>query len=433
MTTVDMTIDLAQSNFRLHCLAVHAYPAQLADFVLDHWPSAVPLTLDRRALAELLSTCFQASLAHEEGRNVRFRLVSSSAEELARASGQSDLLCLEFSETQEFTPESARRLSPAAPFHSSLVGVSLQGDKWLIWGLVHTGANWLAPTWGGRRRGGESLVLPAVHVLGPGRIGVYSGADLVASLEHGMIEATTTDVFTSEWLSKLFRGQRAKIAEIQAQASGSRPNPDLVRVVSQHMVRRAIFLIRQAGHGGLLLFADTELLDLCQATGKGPLKVKYSFRESEARRRYGSLLQRLFEALAKHGDGAVDLQRFLSAETPEVIGVEHSIFELSRLVSGLAAVDGAVVLNKRFELIGFGAEVSGELPYPDMVEQALDLEGDRRSAEPANSVGTRHRAAYRFVTAHPAGLAIVISMDGIVRFVASIEGKIVYWDQFLNW
>ena len=411
---------------------MHAYPAQLADFVLDHWPSAVPLTLDRRALAELLSTCFQASLAHEEGRNVRFRLVSSSPAELRDASAAGDVLCLEFDESQEFTPEAARRLSPAAPFHSSLVGVSQQGEKWILWGIVHTGANWLAPTWGGRRRGGESLVLPAVHVLGPGRIGVYSGADLVASLEHGMIEATTTDVFTSEWLSRLFRGQRTLIAEMHALAAGTRPNPDLVRVVSQHMVRRAIFLIRQAGHGGLLLFVDDELLDTCHA-GKGPLKIKYSFRESEARRRYGSLLQRLFEALAKHGDGAIDLQGFLAAETPDVIGVEHSIFELSRLVSGLAAVDGAVVLNKRFELIGFGAEVSGELPYPDLVEQALDVEAERRSVEPANSVGTRHRAAYRFLTAHPNGLAIVISMDGIVRFVASIEGKIVYWDQFLNW
>ncbi|MEI9952763.1 MAG: hypothetical protein WDO74_28220 [Pseudomonadota bacterium] len=56
-------------------------------------------------------------------------------------------------------------------------------------------------------------------------------------------------------------------------------------------------------------------------------------------------LQRLFDALARNGDGAVDLTRFLEAETPEVAGVEHSIFELSRLVSGLAAVDGAVVLT----------------------------------------------------------------------------------------
>lgn len=412
---------------------MHAYPAQLADFVLDHWPAGVPLGLDRRALTELLSTCFQASLAHEEGRNVRFRVVCANRDELSQASADSDLLCLEFREPQPFSPDAARRLSPAAPFHSSLVGVAQQGDKAAMWGIVHTGANWLAPTWGGRRKREETLARPVIHVLGPGRIGVYAGADLVASLEHGMIEATTTDVFTSRWLSNLFAGSRAQVAALHDRKDSARLSTDLVRVVSQHMVRRAIFLIRQTGHGGLILFADTELLDFCTVTGSGPLKVKYEFRESEARARYGRLLQRLFEVLARHGEGSVDLQRFLEAQTPEVISVEQSIFELSRLVSGLAAVDGAVVLNKRFELIGFGAEVSGELPYPDVVQQALDVEGERRSAEPANSVGTRHRAAYRFVTAHPQGLAIVVSMDGIVRFVANLDGAIVYWDQFLNW
>ncbi len=365
---------------------------------------------------------------------MRFRLVAATAAELASASVVSDFLCLEFSEELPFTPDSARRLSPAAPFHSSLIGVTQKGDQWSMWGIVHTGANWLAPTWGGRRKRQESLAMLMVHVLGAGRIGVYAGADMVASLEYGMIEATTTDVFTSNWIGKLFRNTRLEVGDSgEPGRDTSRPHPDLVRVISQHMVRRAIFLIRQAGHGGLILFAEPELLDLCATSANGPLKLKYAFRDNEARARYRTLLQRLFEALSSHGDGAVDLQRFLETETPDVVGVEQSIFELSRLVSGLAAVDGAVVINKRFELIGFGAEVSGELPYPDTVLQALDVEGERRSPEPANAVGTRHRAAYRFVTAHPTGLAIVISLDGIVRFVANIEGNIVFWDQFLNW
>ena len=360
---------------------------------------------------------------------MRFRLVSASPQELSLAAAASDFLRLEFAEAQLFTPDAARRLSPAVPFHSSLIGVSLRGDQWRMWGIVHTGANWLAPTWGGRKHE-ESLALPAVHVLGAGRIGVYAGANLVASLEHGMIETTTTDVFSSRWIGKLFRGSFSRAAGLD---DAARPQANLVRVISQHMVRRFIFLIRQAGHGGLILFADMELLEACAGTVSGPLKFKYEFREQDARGRYRTLLQRLFDALAKSGHGAVDLTRFLESETPDVAGVEHSIFELSRLVSGLAAVDGAVVLNKRFELIGFGAEVSGELPCPDFVQQALDVEAERRFEQPANSVGTRHRAAYRFVTAHPQGLAIVISIDGIVRFVANIEGKVVYWDQFLNW
>jgi hypothetical protein len=415
--------------------AMHAYPAQLADFVLDHWPAAMPAWASRRLLAELLSTCFQASLAQEEGRSVRFRLLSAGPDELERLVQTNDFLCLEFSDPQRFTPDNVRRLSPAAPFPSSVIALApIDDDDWSMTNIVHTGASWLAPTWGGRRPKSEDIVLPMVHVLGPGHIGVYAGAELVASLEHGMIQSTTTDVFSSLWLSELFKSGRLELKQMLDDVVGPRGlNEGLVRTISQYLVRRVVVLIRQAGHGGLILFADPDLVSSC-AVGKSKiLKLKYAFRGSAAANRYRELLERLMNLLALRGDGEIDLQRFLDADTPDVARVEQSVFELSRLVSGLAAVDGAVLINKRFELIGFGAEVSGELPYPDTVWQALDVEGERRDPEAANSVGTRHRAAYRFVTAHPAGVAVVISHDGIVRFVANLGGEVVFWDQFLNW
>jgi hypothetical protein len=414
---------------------MHAYPTQLADFVLDHWPETMPAWPSRRLLVELLSTCFQASLAREEGRAVRFRLVTASQARLEQLAGTEDFMCLEFSEPSVFTPDSVRRLSPAAPFASSVIAAAPSDDeRWSMTNLVHTGSSWLAPSWGGRRARGESIGLPMVHVLGPGRLAVYAGADLVASLEHGMIQSTTTDVFTSRWLNTRFRSARLQVKQGLDEAAGPRSlNEALVRTISQYLVRRIVVLIRQAAHGGLILFADPDLIAACCANKSKVLKLKYAFRGSAAGNRYRALLQRLGTLLGPLGDGESDLQRFLDADTPDVARVEQSVFELSRLVSGLAAVDGAVLINKRFELIGFGAEVSGELPYPDMVFQALDLEGEKRDEDPANSVGTRHRAAYRFVTAHPGGVAIVISSDGIVRFVANLDGDVVFWDQFLNW
>jgi hypothetical protein len=408
---------------------MHAYPAQLADFVLDHWPAGASLVMERRGLMELLSTSFQASLAHEEGRNVRFRLVCGRPADFVALARTEPIMLLEFAERQPLTPDNLQRLSPAAPFHSSVVGATLEANRWFIWGIVHTGADWLAPSWGGRPRQ-TNLGLPMVHVLGAGRLAVYSGNDLVATLQSGMIEATTTDVFTSEWLSELFRRTRRNPAGEQDALALA--DDELMRMVAQHFVRRAIFLIRQAGHGGMILFAEPELMKSLATTG--PLKLKYAFQAGEGRDHYRTLLRRLIETLAERGDeGPIDLRRFLEAETPDVASIEHAIFEVSRLVAGLAGVDGAVVLSKRFELIGFGAEVSGELPYPDTVWQALDVEAERRAPEAANSVGTRHRAAYRFVTAHPSGLAVVISHDGVVRFVANLAGSVVYWDQFLNW
>ena len=48
------------------------------------------------------------------------------------------------------------------------------------------------------------------------------------------------------------------------------------------------------------------------------------------------------------------------------------------------------------------------------------------------SLGTRHRAAYRFINDHPDGLAIVVSQDGGVTFVASRAGDVVFWEQSVS-
>jgi hypothetical protein len=407
---------------------VHAYPVQLTDFVLDQWPAGTAAPFGRRALTELLSTCFQASLTHEEGRSVRFRLLAAPVERVSTAIGPNDFSPLVFREALPLTLDNLRRLSPAAPFHSSAICAAASGNTWAIWGLLHTGADWLAPTWGGRDHH-RGLELPQVHVVGPGRLSVYAGPNLVGSLVRGMVEATTTDVFTSQWLRDLFRSARRTTQE----AGEFGPVDEaLMRVVAQHLVRRAIFLIRQAGNGGLILFGEAALFERSDAAC--PVKLKYAFAAGEARERYQRLLRRLVRTLGEHGgDGAVNLERFLNMETAEVLEIEQSIFEVSSLIAGLAEVDGAVALDKRMNLVGFGAEVSGELRYPDTVWQALDVEAERRAPEAAISVGTRHRAAYRFVTAHPEGVAVVISHDGIVRFVANLAGEVVYWDQFLNW
>jgi hypothetical protein len=112
--------------------------------------------------------------------------------------------------------------------------------------------------------------------------------------------------------------------------------------------------------------------------------------------------------------------------------IEQSIFELSRLVASLAAADGAVLLTKKLEIVGFGAEVSAELPSPPTVWRAFDVEGRERSCDRTENVGTRHRAAYRFVQNHPGGLAIVISQDGAVRFVVCRPEGVTYWEQSVS-
>ncbi len=167
--------------------------------------------------------------------------------------------------------------------------------------------------------------------------------------------------------------------------------------------------------------------------GLAGLRLKFRFDQDEPSRRYRTLLFQILERVAAAtSKSSVGWSDFALDASPGLERLEQSVFELSRLIANLAAIDGAVVVDKRFALVGFGAEVSSELSAPPRVWRALDTEGVEREIDDIENVGTRHRAAYRFVHDHPQGLAIVISHDGGVSFVANHDGEVVFWEQSVS-
>jgi len=197
------------------------------------------------------------------------------------------------------------------------------------------------------------------------------------------------------------------------------------------MLRRAIQLVRGARHGGLILVVDTHSTE--QRSPFHALRLKYALEQDEPSHRYRTLLFRILEAVAGTTDKeSVGWADFASSQDALFEELEQAVFEQSRVLANLTAIDGALVLDKRFGVLGFGAEVSAELPTPERVWRALDTEGTRRQPEPVENVGTRHRAAYRFVNDHPDGLAVVISQDGGVSFVAKRAGEVMFWEQSVS-
>lgn len=412
------------------------YPDDLEALVVAQWPADValdPLADCRRALLEV---AYHASMLREEGRAVRVRIALASAATLsASCSMPEGALVLRLDRSRPFEADELRRLAAAAPFETSLVAVEPDAHGELrIWGIVATGAKWLAPTWGGRAQSEVALPGTVVHVRGPARIAVHAGDRFVAGLEGGRLVTLRTDVFASRWMPALLAGDRPDPAD--ALFCGDRPRLDegLVRAISQQMVRRALWLMREAHHGGMLLFVDP-----MQADGLfgSLLRAKYRFAEGSARTRYRALVRSIVDALSSSRG-----RRIPSATTPELHEIseregdlaqaEAAIFELSRTVASLSAVDGAVVLSKDFELLAFGVEIATGTPPREAatrILRALDGEGEQTIEDDEENVGTRHRAAYRFVQAHPAGMAIVVSQDGTVRFVACHDGRVTYYEQ----
>jgi hypothetical protein len=411
-----------------------AYPPDLARYVQEHWPAGRPLRVTHDLLCEALSVAFQASLTSEEGRPTRFRLLLTPLADLPEGGVPNEgALRLRFDPSRSLHADELRRLSPSVPFETSLIGVQVEDEKLRIWGFAHSGPAWLAPSWGGRSVVPNWTYDPIIHATGPGQLAVRCAGALVGGIERGELVDALMDVFESEWLPTLFAVERATVRAEHAalQASSSAPtmvDDSLVGRVGQHMLRRAIQLVRGARHGGMILMANTT-----GPRGIDGLRLKYRFGQDEPSHRYRTLLFQILEAVATGTPKAsVGWPDFVADESAALARLEQAIFEWSRLVANLTAVDGAVVLDKRLGLIGFGAEVSAELPSPTSVWRSRDTEAHEREAYEIENVGTRHRAAYRFVHDHPQGLAIVISHDGGVTFVANRGGEIVFWEQSVS-
>jgi hypothetical protein len=413
----------------------YAYPPDLARYVAANWPSATPLTVPIAVLEHVLSVAFQASLMSEEGRPSRFRLLLTPLEALPESGVPNEgVLRLRFDPSRPLDANELRRLSPSAPFETSLIGAHVERDQLRIWGIAHSGPAWLAPNWGGRSLVPNWTFDPIIHVTAPGKIAVRSAGKLIGAIERGLVVDATLDVFDSEWLKVMFAREReevrAKHDALQAgTASPTAVKPSLVGRVGQHMIKRTVQLIRDGRHGGMILVVGGEI----DQHGLRGLRLKYRLGQDEPAQRYQTLLFQILEAVsAATPKTLVGWSDFALDPSPQFEKLEQSVFEWSRVMANLAAIDGAVVIDKRFGLIGFGAEVSAELSAPAAVHRALDNEGEDRVADDIENVGTRHRAAYRFVNEHPGGLAIVISQDGGVSFVANRNGEVVFWDQSVS-
>jgi hypothetical protein len=430
----------------------HAYPDDLASFAREHWdevPDAEPWTDGEvpegppslEVLELLCSSAFQASLMRDEERPITFRLVFAEPEVFLPQKGPPyGAHRLLFEQPRPLDPNELRRLSQAAKYQRALLGVR-QGPTGLqIWGIVHTGPRWLRAHHGGRGAFGALPPVPVVSVTGPGRIAVAKGHAVVARLFAGRLAQPEAEVFDSRWLPATFAPVRGEMVarHEEARARAPRPwadlDPDFVRRLGQQYLRRIIATIRAAHHGGTLVLVPPSAADRFEGNDS-LVTLKHRFVSEEPRHRCRTLMLRTLAAVAEAyaelvpPGKAVGWEEYETLADPLVAELDEALFELAHLVASLADVDGAVVMTQRFELLGFGGVVSGELADVPRVARALDIEGEHRVLERTDLVGTRHQAAYRLCQAFPEALVIVISQDGGARFVRWFEGAVTYWDQ----
>lgn len=409
------------------------YPPDLARHVAAHWNRKTRLPPQSR-LTELISCCYQASLLTEELHKVVFRVTLVEPDE-AQPAPPWGHLCLRFDQSRPLLPWVLAKLSPVVEFSSSLVGLRLGEQGFEIWGLVNSGSRWSRSQYSRRRPAEIPDGCLSLSVTGPGCLSIYDGARLIAHLNNGKIQTPGPEVLSSQWLEQVFLSVRLELEALHSSACRTQPlveiDVKITRTLSQNTLRRALDILRESGHGGSLLIVPADQAELF--AGANPyLNINYRFMDSAPRRLYRELLTRVMRRLGELFPEAsrVHWEDYRSSRDGELSELDEAFENYSHTLAGLLAMDGAVLLTQRLEVLAFGAEIAGNLPAVDEVEAALDIEAASTQSELTAGVGTRHRSVYRLCAQIPWVLALVQSQDGRIRMVKQHKGKVTYWDQF---
>lgn len=91
---------------------------------------------------------------------------------------------------------------------------------------------------------------------------------------------------------------------------------------------------------------------------------------------------------------------------------QEELHDALRLIAGLSAVDGALIMSYDLELIGYGAKLQADPTDVDVREYYPTPDDEGQSISASKLGGTRHLSAVRLVAAHPDTVALVASQDG---------------------
>ena len=416
----------------------HTYPRQLAELLWSAWVRenrVHPAVDSEDTLSGFLSVAYQASLLREESRPVECRIALLG---LDTCDGQSlvriGFRLFRFSRSRSFAEQEIRRVAPATGFYRSMIAVQRRDNRdFEISGMIHTGEwsrdltvgidglNYPIPDW---------LI---VHVRGPGNLVICRGSNRVATLLNGRIEGHGFDLFTSSWLGERYGrlGDGFGVKPLANQSAGVVVREDLATIVGQSFLKRVIREIRNSRHGGAIVFVPKFLAGQLLKSG-GPLRAKYRIDEGCTESPFRMILEDVSRRLVQMGiakrRSSVGWKEYLEWYDEFPYTYSQRFLELACWLSDLTAVDGCLLLDHEFTVLGFGVEIQIPGFEDETVYQALDIEASECVLESVESAGTRHRAAYRLSRSHGECLTIVVSQDGTVKFVANHRGKATYWN-----
>ncbi|SRR6266446_590968 len=416
------------------------FPDKIAEKVFEQWetfsstPGCQPAQRPPQPLlTTLLKTCFFASLMREEGRVIQFDLALCSRSHLGDAANRFsqftkifNLIRFEKLPEDELSVHELVKLAPACDPAKTILLVEHENkkDRLKLWGVVDV--DW---------RSGTSFGLDElrIRVSGPGEMRITLHGREFCIYKEGRIIEPERGLINSGPIYSFFKGtslhlcHEVKTATRQSADSEAIHERDYRAIAYFFVLQKVIEGIQLLKHGGCILivtegktvqsFENLNIKYPCQdetvwncLRGKLILHDQF-YRGSESATTADSNVNELVSLQSQRDD------------------VEGGLRDALAAVVRFTAVDGAVLITRKFELLGFGAVVKVPQAAMYQVFRCKDRQGTQREAIKIEDYGTRHRSAFEFC--HSCGenaAAIVASQDGGVKIVKRVGDDVCFWE-----
>ena len=419
------------------------FPADLARQVEETWSATAqdgyrPPALPRRPqLRQLLEVAYLAGMETDEARYLSFMLCCTpEVERVRRPLDNSDADAWVFTRDRAFNIQEVRRLSTVADLDTAAIWVRCADDPDrppLIHGLLNLGSSWARARYAFAY---HFLPLPdalLIRVPAPGRVLVYQGQMLLASLQSGMLQSgQTLSPFELLGAYPLFM-DGYQLLRAQIPALRDQPAPDWRQsewMVYVNTVLAIVNSVRLRAHGGALIVAGAS----CEL--EGFLRIKYKLQSASVplkqrfvdlvtlREQYGTVLGQSGGTDA--GRSAEDGLRDLKLMSFELEEAQQRLADTCRFVANFSGTDGAIVMRTDLSVEGFGTEIRLNKIRPSKVYKVEDPWQRQREEYRSESFGMRHRSALRLSSAVAELVVFVVSQDGEVTLIWNDEGQVCF-------
>jgi hypothetical protein len=340
---------------------LHEYFARHRDETLRGGESRLAPLPDAASIEIIIDAAFWASLRREEGYIPRISLAFLPPD-------QADQPLL-FERPLALDSNALTRVAPAVERPGIHLGVWRENDELCVWGATRT----------------IPLLCFVLEVAAPGLLVIkhHSGDESRKFINVAVLE-----------------GDQIKLIEEPA-ARGAEPTALL----------KSMFGLDSPGSGPRAAIALVQLAVSMRAHGRGAILLVVPA-GTEAWRE--SIVEPMLYAVSPHASELAFL-KYTTGDASDSQRREEAVANAIETLGGLTAVDGALVLNNRYEVYGFGAKIVRRRGSP-RVEQVLMTEpivGARPLVvHPEEIGGTRHLAAAQFVHDQQDAAALVASQDG---------------------